>query len=143
MKGSKGGEIAHLVLQARIAYYILVIMTWRVTIHPAANAELAALPASEQIAIDHAIEKLTVLGERLGSPHSSSIRGTSQSLRELRPRAGRSRWRAFYRRVGSQFVIAAIGPEASVDSAGFRRAVANALTRLSTVDDDRKGNPSS
>jgi hypothetical protein len=42
-------------------------MTCRVTIHPAANAELAALPASEQIAIDHAIEKLTVLGERLGS----------------------------------------------------------------------------
>ena len=123
MKGSKGGEVAHLVSWPWIAYYILVIMTWQITIHPAANAELATLPASELIAIDHAIEKLTVLGDRLGSPHSSSIRGTSQSLRELRPRAGRSGWQAFYRRVGSQFVIAAIGPEASVDSAGFRRAV--------------------
>ena len=70
MRGSKGGEIAHLVLWAWIAYYILVIMTWRVTIHPEANAELSALPASEQIAIDDAIEKLTIQGGQLGSPHS-------------------------------------------------------------------------
>jgi hypothetical protein len=124
-------------------YYILDIMMWRVLVHPEAREELGAVPIADRVAIDNAIEKLTVLGDRLGSPHSSSIRGTSETLRELRPRAGRSRWRAFYRRVGSQFVIAAIGPEASVDPAGFRRAVASALTRLSAFDDDRKGAPSS
>lgn len=108
-------------------------MAWRVEIHPDANAELAALPAAEWRAIDNAIEKLSVNGDRLGAPHSSSIRGAGETLRELRPRAGRSRWRAFYRRVGDHFLIAAIGPEASVDPLGFRRAVAIALDRLNAL----------
>jgi mRNA-degrading endonuclease RelE of RelBE toxin-antitoxin system len=109
-------------------------MTWRVTVHPEASVELAALPEADQDAIINAIEKLKVQGVRLGAPHSSSIRGTKETLRELRPRAGRSRWRAFYRRIGDQFLIAAIGPEASVSAAGFRRSVADALARLSTLD---------
>lgn len=33
-------------------------------------------------------------------------------LRELRPRGGRSPWRALYRQVGDEFVVAAIAPEA-------------------------------
>jgi len=45
---------------------------------------------------------------------------------------GRSLWHAFYRRVGTIIVIAAIGPEAQVDPRGFDRAVTNAVQRLNT-----------
>ena len=107
-------------------------MTWRVIFHPEAREELRALPVGDRRAIENAVEKLMVLGDQLGAPHSSSIRGTTETLRELRPRGGRSRWRAFYRRVESRFVVAAIGPEAAVSPAGFRRAVAHALTRLAS-----------
>lgn len=47
----------------------------------------------------------------LGFHHTSAVQGFA-GLRELRPRAGRSPWRAMYQRVGDVFVIAAIGPEA-------------------------------
>src|SRR5579864_8960459 len=68
--------------------------------HPAAAAERAAISdAAERAAIQHAREKLEVVGPRLGAPHSSAIKGGDGSgLRELRPRAGRSRWRPIYRR---------------------------------------------
>ena len=114
-------------------------MTWRVVTHPDAEAELDAVPAADRVALTNAIEKLRVHGDRLGAPHSSSIRGVKETLRELRPRSGRSRWRAFYRRVGDGFVIAAIGPEASVDTAGFRRAVSRALSRLDARQADAHG----
>ncbi|MBA2277797.1 MAG: type II toxin-antitoxin system RelE/ParE family toxin [Chloroflexia bacterium] len=78
-----------------------------------------------------AIEKLELLGDQLGYPHSSNVRGTS--LRELRPRAGRSPWRAFYQRVGDRIVLAAIGPEALHDPRGFRRAIGTALARLDSI----------
>jgi hypothetical protein len=56
---------------------------------------------AERAAIQHAREKLEAIGPRLGAPHSSAIRGEDGSgLRELRPRAGRSRWRPIYRQVG-------------------------------------------
>jgi hypothetical protein len=100
-----------------------------VVFHPDAERELNDLPGEDISAIDHAREKLEVFGESLPFPHQSAVRGT-RSLRELRPRAGRSRWRAFYRRSGAIMVIAAIGPEARVDRAGFRRAIARAETRL-------------
>jgi DNA-binding XRE family transcriptional regulator len=51
------------------------------------------------------------LGPRLPYPHSSAVKGADR-LRELRPRGGRSPWRAFYRQIGEEFVVAAIGPEA-------------------------------
>ena len=105
-------------------------MAWHVAVHPEASKELDALPPAERVALTNAIQKLTIYGDRLGAPHSSAIKGAKETLRELRPRSGRSRWRALYRRVGSRFVIAAIGPEATVDPAGFRRAVSNALLRL-------------
>jgi hypothetical protein len=114
-------------------------MTWRVTILPEAEAELADVPIADQVAIGNAIEKLIAFGDRLGAPHSSAIRGAAETLRELRPRGGRSRWRALYRRVGRRFVIAAIGPEASVNPAGFQRAIANALTRLNAMDPEEDG----
>lgn len=82
--------------------------------------------------MDHAVDKLEAFGPQLPFPHQSDVRD-APGLRELRPRAGRSPLRALYARVADEFVIAAVGPEAQVDSRGFRRAVAHALTRLKTL----------
>jgi len=79
--------------------------------------------------MDHAVDKLEAFGPRLPFPHQSDVRD-APGLRELRPRAGRSPWRALYTRIQDEFVIAAIGPEAQVDGRGFRRAVRNALLRI-------------
>jgi hypothetical protein len=83
----------------------------------------------------NAVEKLTAFGPALPFPHSSAIQG-AERLRELRPRAGRSPWRGFYRRLGDVLVIAAIGPEAEVDKRGFDRAVTAASTRLAELEED-------
>ncbi|MGA9314370.1 MAG: hypothetical protein WBV77_07060 [Solirubrobacteraceae bacterium] len=56
------------------------------------------------------------------------------SLRELRPRAGRSVWRCIYERIGDVFVIGAVGPEAQKDKAGFDRAVSAAVGRLAEIE---------
>jgi hypothetical protein len=101
-----------------------------VIVLPEADDERRSLPRAERLALDHAIEKLRALGDQLGYPHSSNLRG-AQRLRELRPRGGRSPWRAFYRRVGEVIVVAAIGPEAEVDPRGFDRAVVTTERRLS------------
>jgi len=61
-----------------------------VVFHPEAERELNDLPDEERAAIDHARDKLEVLGESLPFPHQSAVRG-ARGLRELRPRAGRSR----------------------------------------------------
>ncbi len=97
---------------------------------PEAEAELARLPPGERAAMAAAIEKLETFGDRLSYPHSSAVEGVGATLRELRPRAGRSPWRAFYRRVGDVMVVAAIGPEAKSNPNGFRRATTAALDRL-------------
>lgn len=107
---------------------------WKVVYHPAAQKELAGLPERERSAILNAVEKLAALGDRLPFPHSSNVQGTVD-LRELRPRAGRSPWRVFYRRIGEVIVIGAIGPEAEVDIHGFRRATASAARRLSEIEE--------
>jgi hypothetical protein len=104
-----------------------------VLFHPEAEAELASLPEQERAAMDHAVEKLDALGMRLPFPHQSDVRG-AQNLRELRPRSGRSPWRAFYRRIGAVLVIAAVGPEAAVDRRGFDRAVRRAERRLDALE---------
>jgi hypothetical protein len=101
---------------------------------PEAEEELAALPSGERVAILAAVEKLALLGDRLPAPHSSAIKGIGATLRELRPRGGRSRWRAFYRRSGDTMVSGSIGPEAKVNPAGFRRAVSAALDRIAAYD---------
>jgi hypothetical protein len=44
-----------------------------------------------------AVDKLRELGPHLPFPHASAVRGNEGAgLRELRPRAGRSPWRAIY-----------------------------------------------
>jgi transcriptional regulator with XRE-family HTH domain len=83
--------------------------------------------------MQHAADKLEAVGATLPFPHSSQVRG-ALNLRELRPRARRSPWRAFYRRVGDALVIAAIGPEAKVDPQGFRAATSAAERRLAEID---------
>lgn len=102
--------------------------------HPEAEAELDALPTKERVAVMHAVEKLAAVGPALPFPHQSKVKG-AEGLRELRPRGGRSQWRALYGRVGDAFVIAAVGPEALVNPRGFRRAVIAATKRLDEVEE--------
>jgi hypothetical protein len=106
-------------------------MLSRVVIHAEADAELFRLPDAEAVAVRHGLDKLRVLGDQLRFPHQSKVRGSD--LRELRPRGGRSPWRALYRRVGDAFVVGAIAPEAMADPRGFQRAVRAAERRLADV----------
>jgi hypothetical protein len=86
----------------------------------------------------HAAQKLEAAGPRLGHPHSSAVRGElGQGLRELRPRAGRSRWRPIYCRVNpSTFVVLAVGSEAKIDSRGYDAAVARAVEPFAQLEVD-------
>lgn len=113
-----------------MCYNIGVMPPRDVEFLPEAEAELVALPAREVAALLNAVEKLAALGEELGFPHTSAVQGSDASLRELRPRAGRSAWRAIYRRVGETMVVAAVGPEAQANPRGFDRAVRLAAERL-------------
>lgn len=63
----------------------------------------------EHRALLNAVRKLGELGEQLGPPHMKPLKGDrATSLCELRPRQGRSDWRAIYRRAGDFYVILAI-----------------------------------
>jgi hypothetical protein len=77
---------------------------------PDAVEELLAMKSREEYrAILHAVLKLRELGELLGPPHMKPLKGTAAAaLRELRPKQGRSDWRAFYRRAGTFYVILAV-----------------------------------
>ena len=107
---------------------------WVVAYLPEAERERAALPKSERAALINADAMLGAYGPQLGYPHTSAVR-VAESLRELRPRAGRSAWRALYRRVGEVFVVAAGGPEAQAVPRGFDRAGRRALERLAKVEE--------
>jgi hypothetical protein len=98
-----------------------------------ARTELKTLIPKERAAVINAAEKLVALGPDLPFPHTSAIAGTDR-LRELRPRGGRSQWRAFYRQIGDSFVIAAIGPEAKVNPRGFTQACKAATRRLASIE---------
>jgi phage-related protein len=90
--------------------------------------ELLQLPPAERVAMANALDKLASLGALLPYPHSSQVKNTQ--LRELRPRQGRSPWRALYQRVGNDIVVAAISPEAQSNPRGFQRAIGVANERL-------------
>lgn len=108
-----------------------------VVYHPAARDEMNQLRERDPggyASMLVAVEKLVLFGDTLPFPHSSNVRGASK-LRELRPRAGRSRWRAFYRRIRTLIVIGAIGPEAESDPRGFRGATTDAVQRLDEIED--------
>ncbi len=70
--------------------YVAQRPEWQVRFHPDAREEERKLPAREKLAMANAIDKLGALGPALPYPHSSDVRGADR-LRELRPRAGRSR----------------------------------------------------
>jgi hypothetical protein len=109
--------------------------SWPVRYHPKARVEADAIPSQERKAIDNAMDKLASLGATLPFPHSSKVMGDpGGSLRELRPRAGRSQWRCIYERIGDVFVIGAVAPEAQKDKAGFDSAVKAAKTRLAEIE---------
>jgi hypothetical protein len=111
------------------------VASWVVRYHPKARAEADAVPTQERKAIDNAVDKLASIGPLLPFPHSSKVMGDpGGSLRELRPRAGRSPWRCIYERIGDVFVIGAVGPEARKDRAGFERAVSAAKARLAEIE---------
>lgn len=101
--------------------------------HPDADAERTAIPnPAERVTIQHARDKLEALGPKLATPHSSAVKGEEGAgLRELRPRAGRSRWRPIYRRLKpGVFVILAVAPEARIDKRGFDESIRHAKKRL-------------
>jgi hypothetical protein len=104
-----------------------------VRFHHEARAEYNALPLAEKLAMRHVIDKLEQEGDRLATPHSRNV-VVADRLRELRPRAGRSPWRAFYRRIGAGMVVGGFGPEAQANPRGFVRAVRMAAERLNRVE---------
>jgi hypothetical protein len=110
------------------------VEVWSVVYLHEAEVERAELPKVEIAAMIHADAKLRALGPALGYPHTSAVRG-EPGLRELRPRGGRSPWRAFYRQVGAGFVVAAVGPEAQVDPRGLRRACQAAAQRFAQIEE--------
>lgn len=85
---------------------------------PDAVVELLAMKSKEEHrALLNAVRKLGEVGERLGPPHMKPLKGDrAASLRELRPRQGRSDWRAVYRRAGDFYVILAIDRHKNFES---------------------------
>jgi hypothetical protein len=102
-----------------------------------AEDERNALVSREKAALINAEAKLATFGPALPYPHSSAVRGADR-LRELRPRGGRSPWRALYRQVGDEFVVAAVGPEAEVDPRGFAAACRRAEARLAEMEGQKR-----
>lgn len=99
--------------------------------HDEALAEYSRIPdRADRDAIDRATDKLEALGPLLTFPHASGIVGTHDvTVRALRPRRGRSRWRPLYCRVGDVFLILAIAREAGVDRREFAASVDRAERR--------------
>jgi hypothetical protein len=104
-------------------------MAWTCRHLAEAIAERQTLVPKEKAALINADAKLEALGPRLPYPHSSPVAGADR-LHDLRPRGGRSPWRALYRQVGDELVVAAIAPEAEVDPSGFVAACRRAEARL-------------
>jgi hypothetical protein len=94
-----------------------------------ASSELAALSPGEKAGVLKATEMLEAAGDMLGYPHTSSARGKGGTLRELRPRQGRSPARVLYRRIGGEFVIGAV-TSSHEDKRRYRTALAHARNRL-------------
>jgi len=106
---------------------------WQVSYLAAAEQELETLPPAEQVAIQHAVEKLQLLGVRLPAPHCKPVQGVIGAWWELRPRRGNSPWRPLYIRTSrDEFKIAAIAPDGETRRREFRQACQQAAERLAT-----------
>jgi hypothetical protein len=87
---------------------------------PEAAMERNDLSSEDRVALAHAVEKLEAFGRSVPAPHQSNVVGADR-LRELRPKGGRSPFRAFYPQIDPEvMLIGAVGPEAQVDRPGFR-----------------------
>lgn len=108
------------------------------TRHPAFAHELAELKRSDSAetkAIEHAIVVLQTMGPRVGFPHTSAVRTSNQvTLRELRPRRGRSRHRVLFATRRGQCILLALAPEANHRPRAFRQAVLDAYQRIMEFD---------
>ena len=108
------------------------------TRHPAFARELATLSRSDSAetkAIEHAIIILQTMGPRVGFSHTSAVRTSSRvTLRELRPRRGRSRYRVLFAPHGDGSILLALAPEARHQPRAFRQAVVDACERLVELD---------
>lgn len=132
---AKAGRAVKRVIQSDRLYIIHGIV-FRVIYHPEAlkERESKKIPQRERVALLSAIDKLKVQGPALPFPHQSSVKGAGGGLRELRPRAGRSQWRALYARIRDDaFLVAAVAPEAQRNKRGFDQAVRKAQKRLMEV----------
>lgn len=114
---------------------VIIAAMWTVLYLPEAERERVALPPAETAALINADRKLQALGPQLPYPHASAVKGADR-LRELRPRGGRSPWRALYRQLGDAFVVAAVAPEAQVDGRKFDAACRAAERRLAQIEED-------
>ena len=106
-----------------------------VQILAAAAGELEGLPLVERRAMLNALAKLRTFGSQLPFPHSSQVK--SSQLRELRPRAGRSPWRAIYRQLGTRIIVLAIVPEALHDNRGLERGIRVAQERMLALEESQ------
>jgi len=100
---------------------------WKVVYLPEAKAERAELSARDRVAVDNAVAKLEAIGSALPYPHSSNVERWND-LRELRPQAGKSPWRALYRQVGDPFVVARSDPKRKRISADSTRRASTRST---------------
>ena len=99
---------------------------------------LAMKSAEEHRALLNAVRKLREVGEQLAPPHMKPLKGDrAAALRELRPRQGRSDWRAIYRRAGAFYVILAIDRHRE-----FAALIERARTRAGRYDPPLKGDKS-
>src|SRR4051812_50149913 len=84
---------------------------------------IAVKSKEEKKALLNVIDKLEALGEQLAPPHMKPLGGEGAAgLRELRPRQGRSDWRAIYKRIGEKgYGVPALGQHDGFDKPGAPR----------------------
>lgn len=76
------------------------------------------------------MDKLRQLGEQLAPPHMKPLKGQQAGgLRELRPRQGRSDWRALYVRRSWGYVILAIDRHDNFEDLGRARPASDSAVR--------------
>jgi len=81
------------------------------------------LDAKEQASVALGVERLQALGVSLGFPHSSSIKGATLALRELRIQSGGKPLRVFYAFDPRRDAVLIIGGDKTGDERFYERMV--------------------
>jgi phage-related protein len=103
-------------------------MAWRLRVTAAAREEIDAIPDHELGAVMQSLALLSAYAQderELGFPRSSAV---APHLRELRPSAGHSPWRAFYGRINDTIWVVGIGNKRR--RRAFQQAIERATQRL-------------